>query len=73
MLSGIAGQKEVKQLTIEVRIVAVVILVYLASGMKFPTGTIAKAKNASIVLKLFTQKIWLRMQADETKLSIVIS
>ena len=51
---GVAAQKEGKQLSLEVRIDAVVTLDWMANGMDLPTGTIAKVVNASIILELDT-------------------
>ena len=63
---GVAIQKGGKQLSLEARIDAVVILAWMADGMHLSPGAIVKVANASIVLETTIQKIWSRMKAGET-------
>ena len=68
-----AAQRGGKQLSLEVRIDAVLTLAWMANGIDLPTGAIGKVANTSIVLELAIQKIWSQMKAGETPSSIVIS
>ena len=70
---GVAAQKGGKQLSLEAHIDSVVTLAWMANRMNLPTGAIAKVANASIILELAIQKIWLQMKADEALSKIVIS
>ena len=73
VLPGVATQKGGKQLSLEARIDAVATLSWMTNGMDLPFGAIEKVADASIVLELAIQKIWLWIKAGETPSEIVIS